>query len=351
LLLIPIFDTTFVTVTRLLRGQPVTQGGRDHTSHRLVALAGTERRALALLFALSIAGGGVALLTYRAHLGITVVLLPLVVVGLALLGIHLSQVEVVKDAPPRPGRAIVRLVQDLPFKRHVASVLLDLALVVVAYYAAYVLRFEDAFDDNKPMLDRTLAPVIVFQLLGLAVFGAYRGVWRYTSLSDMLRLLRGITAGTAAAVLYLLFTTRFAGLSRAVFVLDWLLLVVLVGGSRVSFRLLGEALRGPRPGARPVLIYGAGDGGELALRELRNNPALGREAVGFIDDDRAKAGTRIHGVPVLGPLESIETLLRAQRVEQILVASRKIPPERLHRLETACAAHGVAVVRASVRLE
>ena len=350
ILLIPIFDTTFVTVTRLLRGQPVSQGGRDHTSHRLVALAGSERRALVLLFALSIAGGGVAILTYRAHVGLIVVFLPLVVVGLALLGIRLSQVEVVRSAPG-PGRTVLRLVHDLPYKREVASILLDVALIVVAYYAAYVLRFEDTFEYERARLERTLVPVVVCQLAGLALFGAYRRVWRYTSLSDMLQLLRGITAGTVASVLYLLFTTRFVGLSRAAFVLHWLLLSVLVCGSRLSFRLLGEALRGPRPGARPVLVYGAGDGGELALRELRNNPDLAREVVGFIDDDRAKVGTRIHGVPVLGRLDELESVLRAHPVDQVVVASRKITPDRLRHLTAVCTAHGVGVARASVRLE
>jgi UDP-GlcNAc:undecaprenyl-phosphate GlcNAc-1-phosphate transferase len=351
LMLIPIFDTTFVTVTRLLRGQPVSQGGRDHTSHRLVALAGSERRALAVLFGLSIAGGGLALLTYRAHLGITVVLLPLTVVGLALLGIHLSRVEVVHDGPPRAGLTVLRLAHEFRYKRQVASILIDLALCVVAYYAAWVLRFEEAFEAERRLLNRTLAPVLAFHLAGLAVFGAYRVMWRYASLADMLQLVRGVTAGTVASVLYLLFTMRFQGLSRAVFVLHWLLFAVLVCASRVSFRVLGEVLRGPRPGARAVLVYGAGDGGELVVRELRNNSALARETVGFIDDDRAKAGTRIHGVPVLGALEEIETLLRAHRVDQVVVASRKIPPERLRRLQIACAAQGVAVVRASVRLE
>ena len=73
--------------------------------------------------------------------------------------------------------------------------------------------------------------------------------------------------------------------------------------------------------------------------------------MGFIDDDRAKLGTRIHGVSVLGSLYELEALLRAHAVEEVVVASRKIPLERLRRLEGACAAHGVAVVRASVRLE
>jgi UDP-GlcNAc:undecaprenyl-phosphate GlcNAc-1-phosphate transferase len=351
LMLIPIFDTTFVTVTRLLRGQPVSEGGRDHTSHRLVALGGSEGRALAVLFGLSIIGGGVALLTYRAGLGTAAVLLPLLMVALALLGIHLSRVEIGQAGPARPERAAVRLVQDLPYKREVASVVLDAILIVVAYYAAYALRFEEAFAANQPMLIRTLAPVLVCQLSGLAFSGAYRGMWRYTGLPDLLRLVRGITLGTVASVLYLLATTRFIGLSRAAFVLDWLLLVVLVSASRMSFRLLGETLRAPRAGARPVLVYGAGDGGELALRELRNNAGLAREVVGFIDDDRAKAGTRIHGVPVLGPLDELEVLLRAHPVEEVVVASRKIPPDRLYRLEATCAARGVVVLRASVRLE
>ncbi len=351
LVLIPIFDTTFVTVTRLLRGQPVSQGGRDHTSHRLVALGGSEGRALAVLFGLSILGGGAALLTYRADLGTAVILLPLLLIALTLLGVHLSRVEVARPGSPPPDRAAIRLVQDLPFKREVVSVVLDAILIVVAYYASYVLRFEDAFAANKPMLIRTLAPVLVFQLGGLAVSGAYRGMWRYTGLDDLLRIWRGLALGTVAAVLYLLFATRFAGLSRAVFVLNLLLVTVLVSASRVSFRLLGEALRAPRTGARPVLVYGAGDGGELVLRELRNNADLARDAVGFLDDDRAKAGTRIHGVPVLGALDDLEAVLRAHRVEEVVVASRKIPAERLRRLEAICAARGVGVVRASVRLE
>jgi UDP-GlcNAc:undecaprenyl-phosphate GlcNAc-1-phosphate transferase len=103
---------------------------------------------------------------------------------------------------------------------------------------------------------------------------------------------------------------------------------VLVGASRASFRLLGEALRTPHAGARPVLDYGAGDGGELALRELRNNAGLARDVRGFIDDDRPKAGTRIHGVPVLGPLDELEALLWAHPVEEGVVASREIPTER-----------------------
>jgi UDP-GlcNAc:undecaprenyl-phosphate GlcNAc-1-phosphate transferase len=133
--------------------------------------------------------------------------------------------------------------------------------------------------------------------------------------------------------------------------MDWLLIVILLSTSRVSFRLLGETLRPESGHYQRVLIYGAGDGGELMLRELRHNPALRREAVGFLDDDRSKAGSRIHEVPVLAGLDQIAAVLAEHRVGEVIVSSVKIPRERIERLESICAAQGVAVVRASIRLE
>jgi UDP-GlcNAc:undecaprenyl-phosphate GlcNAc-1-phosphate transferase len=351
LMVIPIFDTAFVTVTRLLTGRPIAQGGRDHTSHRLVALGITERQALAVLWGVSALAGGLALLSYRYGFTYTVVLVALLLICLVLLGVHLSRVQVARTAPGRPDTTIVRVVEDFPFKRHVATVGLDLVLILVAYYTAYLLRFEDTFEANRGGFVLSVAPVIVIQLSALALFGAYRGLWRYTGVRDLLRLLQAVTAGTAASVLYFVFVTRFEGLSRAVFVLDWLLLVLLVCGSRVSFRLLGEVFRRPPEGFRRVLIYGAGDGGELALRELRNNPDLKREPVGFVDDDRAKIRTGIHGVPVLGDLDAVEALVTTHRIDEVVIASRKIPPERLRQLQAICTAQGISLVRASVRIE
>src|SRR5262249_61461462 len=115
----------------------------------------------------------------------------------------------------------VSLVADFPFKRHLATVAIDLVLIVTAYHSAYLLRFEDGFEAQRAMFAATVAPLIVLQISSLAIFGSYRGLWRYTSLPELLALLRGATGGVAAVVLYFLFTTRFEGLSRAVFVLYW----------------------------------------------------------------------------------------------------------------------------------
>lgn len=351
IVLIPIFDTTFVTLTRLLTGRPVSQGGRDHTSHRLVGLGISERRALAVLGGLSLLSGALGLLSYGYGFTYTLALLALLLVALLLLGVHLSRVQTIRPVAGAEDRTVVRLVADFPFKRQVATVAIDLVLIVTAYYSAYLLRFEGAFDAHRTVFLRTVGPVIVLQVLALAALGNYRGLWRYTGLGDLLRLFRGATVGVGATVLYLVFTIRFEGLSRAVFVLDWLVLVVLLAASRVSFRLLAELLRSPPGDSRRVLIYGAGDGGELALRELRKNTRLRREPVGFVDDDRSKLGTRIHEVPVLGNLAAVEPLLDAHRVAEVIVASEQIPAERIRQLEAICASRGIPVARAVWRIE
>jgi len=351
LLLIPIFDTTFVTLTRLLRGRPVALGGRDHTSHRLVMLGIGERQALGFLYGVSVLSGLLAILSYQYGLAYTVALLALLLVGLVLLGVYLSRVQVVPEGEERSDVPIVRLVADFPYKRQVATVAIDLVLIVVAYYSAYLLRFEGEFEAHRETFLRTVGPVIVLQVSVLALSGAYGGLWRYTSLAELLRLMRGATIGVGATVVYFVLATRLQDLSRAVFVLDWVLLILLIMATRASFRLLGEVLRRPPLDFQRVLIYGAGDGGELMLRELRNNPVLRRQPVGFLDDDRWKAGTRIHGVPVLGGVAQAGGLLARHRIGEVIVASDKIPAERLRELEALCAARGVAVARGALRIE
>jgi UDP-GlcNAc:undecaprenyl-phosphate GlcNAc-1-phosphate transferase len=352
LVLIPIFDTTFVTLSRLVTGRPVSRGGRDHTSHRLVSLGMSERRVLAYLSAVSILSGMLAVASYRYGFTYTVVLVALLLLGLGLLGVQLARGQAAAPAGSETAPRLVRLVADFPYKRHLATMGVDLVLIVVAYYAAYLLRFETGLEAELVTFRETIGPVIVAQVLMLALFGTYRGLWRYTGLRDLARLAWAVTCGVLLSVVGLAaLPGGLAGVSRAVLVLDWLLLLVLLCGCRIFFRLLGEVLHHPRETVRRVLIYGAGDGGELVLRELRRNTALGREAVGFLDDDLSKVGSRIHEVPVLGALERADQLLDAHRVSEVIVASHKIPPDRVRQLEDICTARGVAVVRGSLRLE
>jgi FlaA1/EpsC-like NDP-sugar epimerase len=156
------------------------------------------------------------------------------------------------------------------------------------------------------------------------MFGLYKGMWRYTSLVDLLNLLKATLTSSFGIMLAILFMFQFQGFARSVFIIDGMLTFIFIGGFRVSIRLLFSETPSGLPSFREVLtrrsekkpqrpkkrllIIGAGDAGEKMLREIRDNPRLSYEAVGFLDDDHRKKGMRIHGVPVLGSVPRIHDM-------------------------------------------
>lgn len=356
LLLMPILDTTLVAFTRRYHGRSVAQGGRDHTSHRLVALGMSERGATLLLWAIAAASGGLAVLVHSMSQALAVGVLAVFGMGLLFLMVFLGRVKVyeaVGGESERRNRALLPTLADFSYKRRIFEALNDLALIILCYYGAYLLRFaglreEVAFLDS---FGRSLPVVVVTQISVFLAAGLYRGVWRYTGIDDLTAIVKAVVAASAVSsgALWLLF--HFAGLSRFVMVIDFLLLLVAVAASRVSFRLLRNWIRGHKPNGQRVLIYGAGDGGELLARELRNNIELGLVAVGFVDDDPHKAGRMIHGVPVVGSGVDIEALLGTSRAQMVVASTEKIDPRRWAAVEAACLASGVGVRRMRIAFD
>jgi UDP-GlcNAc:undecaprenyl-phosphate GlcNAc-1-phosphate transferase len=346
LLLVPLFDTLFVSVARTVAGCSIAQGGRDHTSHRLVSLGLSERGAVLTLYAMATGSGVVAALSYHYGLSYTVTLVGLLAVGLVVLGAKLGLERVY---PHKNDTAVVRVLADVKYKKQIATISIDAALIVLAYYSAYLLRFEGALDNELPVFSKSLLPVLLAHVVVLGALGTYQDSWRHASIRDLLKITIATTTATAAAMLVVLLLFRFEGLSRAVFAIHWLLVTSLLCGSRVLFRALGELLiadshQGPR-----TLIYGAGAGGAMVLREVRSNADLDWAIIGFIDDDRGKYQTNVNGVPVLGSLEQVATLLASGQVAQVVVSTSAVPHERLDALVRACADTGVRTVVASLQ--
>jgi UDP-GlcNAc:undecaprenyl-phosphate GlcNAc-1-phosphate transferase len=317
-----------------------------------VATGLTDRQAVLALYAAAAVSGLIAIYTARFGFAESAAAVVLCAVGLGMLGVFLGRVGVYpeSEAPPTDAAQLGALWQSA-YWRQAGAFGLDLLLVALAYYTAYRLRFEQTFALEEPVIVQSLPIVIACKMAAFAVLGTYQGLWRYTSLRDLVRLAQGVSLGTVLSVLAILAVYRFQNYSRALFVVDWLLLLIFAGGSRVLVRLLAERLR-PRPSnQRPVLIYGAGDGGVMVLRELRTNPALGREAVGFVDDDPGKARTEIQGLRVVGSQPQLEDLLQATPVAEVIVSSTKIAPERVAELKAVCERHGVVVVRSVMRFE
>jgi UDP-GlcNAc:undecaprenyl-phosphate GlcNAc-1-phosphate transferase len=357
LLLLPIVDTTLVTVSRRLNGRPVSQGGRDHTSHRLVALGLSERNAALALWALAAASGGVAVLVRNLSWAIAAILVPLFGL-LTLFGfIWVGRVKVyepVENEQDGRGRALLPTLADFTYKRRIFEVLHDLLIIVLAYHAAMLLRFDGTLAQPYAYYYLLSLPlVIVVQLGAFLVMGLYDGLWRYTSMVDVSRLARAVGAGWVASTLGIVLVFRMDGFSRGALVIDGVLLLLGIGGSRVLFRMVRGWLAHfqPRINGRRVLIYGAGDGGELLLRELQNNHDLGLLPVGFVDDDPQKHGRVIHGVRVLGPLERLSELAGREQAVEVVISTGKLAAERSAQVTQVCQTAGLHIRRMRIALE
>ena len=353
-LLIPIFDTTLVTFSRLLSGRDPSIGGRDHSSHRLVAIGLSEKAAVRLLWLLAALGGMIGLAAKQltdAWIAVPVVLF---VLAMAIFAAYLGHVRVYEDgdAAESDRSRLTPLVANFMHKRHMAEVLLDLCLVPIAYYAAYRIRFEGVeFEQSFPSFLQSLPLVVGTQMVALFVVGGYRGVWRYFGLMDAVVFGKGVLLGVAGAELLILVLYRFAHYSRTVFVIHGMLLMMFLTTSRASFRLIGEYIHRRRQAGHRVVIYGAGDAGALVARQLATDPHARYRIIGFADDDARKARLRVQGFPILGGLDAVVSLISTGAVEAVVLSASVIDVDRLRFLEDRCQAHGVALSRLNFELE
>jgi len=184
------------------------------------------------------------------------------------------------------------------------------------------------------------------------VMGIYRGIWRYTSVDDLVVFAKAVALGSVASLLAILFAFRFEGVSRTIFIVDAILLFMLLAGSRMAFRLFRRLLptQVSSDGCR-VLIYGAGDGGEMLLREIQNNRELQYAPVGFVDDDPNKKGKVIHGLRVFGGNGNLRDICEEQRVDEVLISSSRFTPERVAEILNNCRDAEVTVKRMRIRIE
>ena len=353
-LLIPIVDTVFVTTCRLLSGRSPARGGTDHSSHRLVAIGLTERRAVAVLWTIAAVSGLLGFSLDRFPEPWTLVTAALFLLAVIIFAVYLAQVRVYQDLDPSlvgTGK-VTLLVTDFLYKRRVAEIMLDVGLVSVAYYAAYRLRFEgNALSTFFPGFLQTLPLVLGVQMLTLFAVGGYRGRWRHYGLMDGVVFAKGVLLGTLAIVFSLTYLYRFESYSRAVFVIYAALLVVLLIASRASFRLIDEFIQRQRHSGDRLVIYGAGRGGAVAVREmvdLSRGHSETTRLVGFIDDDPNKHGTRFLGYMVRGGFDQLVRLIEDEAVDTVVVSTRLIDGARLRELSTLCSDRGVALSRLNV---
>ncbi|MDQ6886306.1 MAG: polysaccharide biosynthesis protein [Gemmatimonadota bacterium] len=222
--------------------------------------------------------------------------------------------------------------------RTVLLILFHLTLVVASYALAFMLRFEWLIPVGYRHAFIVTLPVIAgLRLLAFAHYRLYRGWWRYVGMRDMFDLLQAVAISSLFFVASLLFMGYAHGFPRSVIVIDGVLAVMLIGGARFSLRALRERRRpAVSPMMRRVLIIGAGDAGEMLLREIQKNPRLGYVPIGFVDDDRRKIGFHIHGVEVLASTRDMLELLKTHPADELILAIPSASRERIQEIVDRC---------------
>ncbi|MEW5702860.1 MAG: nucleoside-diphosphate sugar epimerase/dehydratase [Candidatus Zixiibacteriota bacterium] len=228
-------------------------------------------------------------------------------------------------------------------RRRLAILAADGVAVVISYYAAFWLRFDGRIPaEAGAAFWNTLPLVFLVRLASFTYFRLYSGVWRYASVNDLVSILKAVTVGTTLLVLPVFFF-GVPGYPRSVFLIDWFLMVSILGGSRFALRALREARPGFLRHGRRILVVGAGDAGEMLLRELGRDPGGPMVPVALIDEDPKKHGARLHGIPVVGDLIDLPAAAKRHRVAEILIAIPSATAEQMRRIIAACGETGLPV--------
>lgn len=323
ILMVPLLDTSLVTIIRVLSGRRASTGGKDHTSHRLVLMGFSEKTAVLFLCGVGVVSGMAGVfVSFSDTMTSPAVIVP-IGSAMVLMGIYLSQLRVYpeKEFSVLRERRFTPILIELTYKKHILLIILDVGLVVFSYYLSYRLRFEgEAFRFYFSIFLKSLPIMIAVKVVVFYVFGVYRGFWQYISTPDVFLYVRSSFFATVIAIAGITLLYRFNDFSKGVFIIDCILTTLFLLGTRGSFRLFQETIKRKTLTGRRVIVYGAGQGGELLVRELLNNQSLGMEPVGFVDDDPLKIGKRIQGFPILGSFDQLPQLKEKHAIEGILLS-------------------------------
>ncbi len=213
----------------------------------------------------------------------------------------------------------------------------QLTLVVVSYVLSFELRFDFDLQSNNGApfyaLLKTLPLILVVRALAFAIWDLYRGWWRYVGMDELLDIIKAVVVSSLVFIMLVMFVFRTDYYPRSVFLIDTFICISLVGGIRFLLRAVREYSKlPPRGSLKSVLILGASEIGVQILNEIRNNPHLHMQVLGFIDEYSLKKGFKVRGVPVLGGVDDLGQILQRYSIDEIVIASRYPRPRDLRAL-------------------
>jgi UDP-GlcNAc:undecaprenyl-phosphate GlcNAc-1-phosphate transferase len=325
IMIIPIFDTTFVSVNRYFKNIPLYKGGLDHSSHSLVKLGFSTKQTLVILFGISLSFGIVVSLSniYDYRWWVTFLILLLII--LSLFGIFLSyynqdMVYVNEKVQEKNNSLVIKAYQ---YKKQIIEMLIDSFLIGGSFSLSHLLRFEGDLDaQNWLNHDKLILFFVLIKILVFYYFGLYRGLWKYASIPDLIRVLKSSLVGSLLLITFIIFIDQQLLYSRSLLVIDFLLTFLFISGFRLFYRFLIEILNMNTPNktdSKRVLFIGLSEYNINLLRlitDKNNNNKL--NVIGLIGAEQNYLGRLILNMPVLGELKQFEKIIRENKIELVI---------------------------------
>lgn len=322
-------DAGLTVIRRALRGEKILQAHRTHYYQRLLSLGLNHKQVTFIEYALTVLLGVSAVIYFRAggFFPAFVMLCWALIFTMAILKV----------------RSLERGDRMFWERRSVLVIAGDLAMIAIAYFGAFFLRVNLGFTDEQwHAVLRAFPIVFVVRSACFFWYGLYRGVWKYTSTVDVLRIVKAVATGSAIILALVVFFYRFVAFPRSLFMIEFVLLIVMLGGSRFASRLFhefGKDALGANP--RRVAVIGAGDRGEHVGREIRDTRGKTASVVCYIDDDKDKLGLVLRGVPIVGPIDELSDICRRFDVDELVLGISNLPADRLRSVVSAARDAGV----------
>jgi UDP-GlcNAc:undecaprenyl-phosphate GlcNAc-1-phosphate transferase len=330
-----------------LRGASMFEADRDHIHHRLMRLGITHQNCVVLLYITCALMGLVSLaLAFFRNLNAGLVLLAMVVAIVATIQkLRYQELQLLRNG------ALLPLSRFPVLGYESFQIIIDIFMVVAAYYVAFLIRFEGVFLGSiKDSFIATLPAVLLTKIIVFHLSGLYQVKWQHAGISDLLKGFRAMTLGSVAAALTLS-CLPIPKCSWSMLFIDFYVMSSLLLGARFSVRLLTYYARSNPARKRKVLIYGTGEDGTLLIHEILSNEHLSLTPVGFIDEDPNKHRKTLHGYPILGPSALLEEQIRNSGAQELIIATPQIAPDLLDRIKNFCRDGGITLRKFHVALE
>jgi UDP-GlcNAc:undecaprenyl-phosphate GlcNAc-1-phosphate transferase len=323
------------------KGFSMFEADKDHIHHRLLKLGFSHKKTVIILYGICATLCSVALLTVVwANFNITLFLIAIIVsVFIGIKSLKYKEFKVLESGLFLP-------LFDFPaVNKKLFQAFFDLFIISFSYYLSFILIWGGFGGLEKAMFIRTLPIILVLKITIFYMTGLYKGSWKYSSITDIIRIVKTLIISSTIPILVLGFIFGLEAFGGAIFfIIDFYIMLSLVIGYRISYRIFESFYNGNSVDKRrKTLIYGAGRKGSMLLKELRQSGIYFSRPVGFIDDDRNKKGRVMNSYPILGTLEDLNHVVKGAEISEIIISTGKLREDRMKELTGFCKRNGIAI--------